>query len=195
MALLARRGRLCGRGQNLVVALGLTLGFLAVVVPSGVVAADIEVTVDEAKLIKLPERVATLVIGNPLIADATVQNGGVVVITGKGYGATNFIALDRTGAVLMERHIEVIGRADVVVVYKGVERETYSCAPVCQRRNTLGDTQGFFDNTLSQTIVRNGAAQTGSLAQVGAGQAGGGLGAPGGQVNQQGGATQGAPQR
>ena len=88
-------------------------------------------------------------------------------------------------------------RIDVVVVYKGMERETYSCAPVCQRRNTLGDTPGFFDNTLSQTVVRNGAAQTGSLAQAGAptGQAGGGLGGQGGQVNQQGGATQGAPQR
>ena len=27
-------------------------------------------------------------IGNPLIADATVQPGGIMVITGKGYGVT-----------------------------------------------------------------------------------------------------------
>ena len=46
---------------------------------------------------RLPERVATIVIGNPLIADATLQSGGILVLTGKGYGATNLLALDRVG--------------------------------------------------------------------------------------------------
>ena len=41
-------------------------------------------------------------IGNPLIADAVVQPGGVVVITAKSYGATNLVALDRTGATLSD---------------------------------------------------------------------------------------------
>ena len=52
------------------------------------------------QLLKLPEKTATLVIGNPLIADAAVQPGGVVVITAKSYGMTNLVALDRTGATL-----------------------------------------------------------------------------------------------
>ena len=60
----------------------------------------IAVNVDQAKLVKLPARVATIVVGNPLIADVTLQNGGIVVVTGKGYGATNFIAMDRSGEVL-----------------------------------------------------------------------------------------------
>ena len=38
---------------------------------------------------KLPDKVATIVIGNPLIADAALQAGGLLVITGKGYGTTN----------------------------------------------------------------------------------------------------------
>ena len=38
---------------------------------------------------KLPDKVATIVIGNPLIADAALQAGGMLVITGKGYGSTN----------------------------------------------------------------------------------------------------------
>ncbi len=49
----------------------------------------VTVHLDQAKLLKLPERTATLVIGNPLIADAAVQPGGVLVITGKSYGMTN----------------------------------------------------------------------------------------------------------
>ena len=55
----------------------------------------IAVYVDQAKLLKIPAKAATIIIGNPLIADVTLQSGGVVVVTGKGYGATNFIAMDR----------------------------------------------------------------------------------------------------
>ncbi|MCA6123202.1 pilus assembly protein N-terminal domain-containing protein [Bradyrhizobium sp. WSM 1704] len=111
----------------------------------------IAVNVDQAKLVKLPSGIATIVVGNPLIADVTLQNGGVVVVTGKGYGATNFIALDRTGQVLVDRQIQVEGPTDqLVTVYRGVDRETYSCMPVCQRRVTLGDGETYFKATMDQ---------------------------------------------
>ncbi|WP_175068373.1 pilus assembly protein N-terminal domain-containing protein [Bradyrhizobium uaiense] len=111
----------------------------------------IAVNVDQAKLVKLPGGIATIVVGNPLIADVTLQNGGVVVVTGKGYGATNFIALDRTGQVLVDRQIQVEGPTDqLVTVYRGVDRETYSCMPVCQRRITLGDGETYFKSTMDQ---------------------------------------------
>ena len=47
----------------------------------------IAVYVDQAKLVKLPAKVSTIVVGNPLIADVTLQSGGIIVVTGKGYGA------------------------------------------------------------------------------------------------------------
>ena len=122
----------------------------------------ISINVDQAQLLNLPDRVATIVIGNPLIADATVQSGGVLVVTGKGYGMTNLLALDRNGRVLMSRMVEVrgAGTSDIVTVYKGIERESYSCAPNCERRITLGDSPGFFNATLSQSGARNGQAQS-----------------------------------
>ena len=87
-------------------------------------ADAIAVNVDQAKLVKLPSRVATIVVGNPLIADVTLQTGGVIVVTGKGYGATNFIAMDRGGEVLVDRVIQVEGPTDqLVTVYRGVDRE------------------------------------------------------------------------
>ena len=96
--------------------------------------------VDQAKLIKLPEKVATIVVGNPLIADVSLQPGGTMVVTGKGYGATNVMALDRHGSVLVDRTVQVEGPTDkLVTVYRGVDRESYSCTPICQRRITLGD--------------------------------------------------------
>ena len=40
----------------------------------------IAVNVDQAKLVRLPTGIATIVVGNPLIADVTLQNGGIVVV-------------------------------------------------------------------------------------------------------------------
>lgn len=124
-------------------------------------ADTLTINIDQAQIMTLPDRVATIVIGNPLIADATLQNGGALVVTGKGFGETNLLALDRGGHVLLDKTIQVSGPGtkDLVVVYKGVERESYSCAPTCQRRITLGDSPAFFNATLSQSGARNGQAQ------------------------------------
>lgn len=138
--------------------LGLTaIALLMVPAQAGDIAPGerLNISMDEARLIKLPERVATIVIGNPLIADASLQPGGLAVLTGKGYGATNFIALDRKGNALVEKVIEVRGAIDTVVVYKGVNRETYSCAPNCQPVIAPGDGQQFFNQTLVQTTTRS----------------------------------------
>jgi hypothetical protein len=111
----------------------------------------IAVFVDQAKLLKLPAKVATIIVGNPLIADVTLQSGGIVVVTGKGYGATNFIAMDRSGDVLVDRQIQVEGPSErLVTVYRGIERESYSCAPICQRRITLGDGENYFKAAIDQ---------------------------------------------
>jgi Pilus formation protein N terminal region len=126
-------------------------------------ADSVTVNVDQATVMKLPERVATVVIGNPLIADAALQNGGVLVITGKGYGSTNLLALDRSGKVVMDKTVQVLGATgdDLVVVYRGIERETYNCAPNCERRITLGDSQGYFNTTLGESGARTGQATAG----------------------------------
>ena len=137
-------------------ALGLLLLVAATMAAGGALAADINVILDQAKLLKLPERVATIVVGNPLIADVALQSGGILVVTGKGYGVTNLIVLDRAGNVQMEKTVLVQGpRENVVVVHRGIERESYSCAPKCDRRITLGDSQTFFETAITQTGTRN----------------------------------------
>jgi Flp pilus assembly secretin CpaC len=141
------RNRAAARAGLLSLAAGLVMWpALALAAPEAVA-----VNVDQAKLVKLPGKVATIVVGNPLIADVTLQPGGIVVVTGKGYGATNFIALDRAGEVLVDRLIQVEGPSDqLVTVYRGVERESYSCLPICQRRVTLGDGGDYFKAAMDQ---------------------------------------------
>ena len=135
-----------GRGRRLISVWAWTIIFAATLGAQAAQGDSVTVNVDQAQVMKLPERVATIVIGNPLIADAALQSGGILVITGKGYGSTNLLALDRSGRVVIDKTVQCARRSsgDLVVVYKGVERETYSCAPECERRITLGDSQGYF---------------------------------------------------
>lgn len=143
----------------------------------------IPVELDQARLIKLPERATTVVIGDPLIADLSIQPGGLAVITGKGFGATNVIVLDKDGAVLAEHTVLVRGPSDpIVVVYRGSTRETYSCAPECFPRITLGDNDDYFSKVLDQSTTRNNqATAAGALPNAGGGASSGGsaVNAPG----------------
>ena len=88
----------------------------------------------------------TIVIGNPMIADVAVQKNGSMVVTGKSYGTTNLIAQDSTGAVIGESLIRVEAATDgVVLLQRGLERESYSCTPRCQPTLSLGDVQRHFE--------------------------------------------------
>jgi Pilus formation protein N terminal region len=119
----------------------------------------IAVNVDQAKLVKVPNRAVTIVVGNPLIADVTLQAGGLIVVTGKGYGATNFMAVDRSGDVLVDRVIQVEGPTDqLITVYRGVDRESYSCMPICQRRVNLGDGDTYFKSAMDQAVYLSSQA-------------------------------------
>ena len=150
--------------------LSAVLFLFAAAAPAGAVE-PIFVPMDQARILKIPDRTATLVIGNPLIADVTVERGGIAVVTAKGHGTTNIVALDGAGIVLMERPIEVKEPAGpTVVVYRGSTRQTYSCTPECSALVALGDTgKDYFDKdsfqeldpfkkTIEQTTTRNAQA-------------------------------------
>lgn len=140
--------------------LALSAALVLALSPVGAAAAEpIVAVIDQARLMKLPDRVATVIVGNPLIADVSVQPGGMLVITAKSYGTTNLVILDRAGNPLLDRLIQVRGpRDDAIVVFRGVERETYSCTPNCERRITPGDNPKFFDPGVAQVGAFSAAA-------------------------------------
>ena len=122
----------------------------------GARAENIAVVLDHAKVMKLPDGARTVVVGNPAIADVAVQKSGVMVITGKSFGVTNLIALDASGALIAESNVSVQPPvAGMVVVQRGLDRESYSCTPVCAPALVPGDGQSFFGNVNTQTTSRN----------------------------------------
>ncbi len=54
--------------------------------------------------------------------------------------------------MLVDLVIQGEGPTDqLVTVYRGIDRESYSCMPVCQKRITLGDGDNFFKATMDQS--------------------------------------------
>jgi hypothetical protein len=138
-------------------ALAAGLAFSASAAPNG--APAVTVMIDHAKVVKLPEKTQTVIVGNPIIADVTVQRNGILVVTGKSYGVTNLIALDAGGALLTESLISVQApNESLVTVQRGLERESYSCTPSCQPSLLLGDANKYFSEVGGQAGQRNSLA-------------------------------------
>ena len=153
-----------GRRKRRLSVLSATL--LASVVFGGAAAqADtVTVSIDKARVMRLPEGVATIVIGNPLIADASLQRGGILVVTGKGYGSTNLLALDRDGHIVLDKTVRVQGPAPAAIWWWSTVAS--SANPIAARRSasrriTLGDGTKYFTDTLEQSAARSGKAQPG----------------------------------
>ena len=90
---------------------------------------------------------------------------GAVLVGVAILGAVAASLSGRWPATLMEKQVLVKGPyAHTVVVYRGVQRETYSCAPFCEPRVTLGDGQNFFGTNLTQTSTWIGQVQGASRA-------------------------------
>ena len=122
-------------------------------------AESIEVTVDHAKVMRVSKPASTIIIGNPGIADATVQDATTLIITGKSYGVTNMIILDEDGQPIADTLLTVRAEAvNAVTVYRRTERETFSCSPNCERSLALGDGATTFGEVQSQVEQRNSFA-------------------------------------
>jgi hypothetical protein len=120
----------------------------------------LSVTLDQAKIARVPDGTKTLVVGSPIVADVTLLKGSnTMVVTGKGYGETNLIALDGSGNVLDEKTIRVEPAGSVLIVQRGMQRESYSCAPKCMPTVELGDGGDSFGLASGQITQRNSLAQ------------------------------------
>lgn len=93
----------------------------------------IGVTMNEAKIVKLARPADTIIIGNPAIADASVQDSRTIVLTGKGFGTTNLVILDTSGSPIIDEQVTVSrGDTNSVRIYRRSDIQTLSCTPYCE---------------------------------------------------------------
>jgi Flp pilus assembly secretin CpaC len=138
------------------------LAILAVVAaPAAALAesAPVTVKVNMARILRINAPASTVIIGNPGIADAAIQDPQTLVLTGKSYGQTNLIVLDSQGNPIADTLIEVVQeQAGLVTVYLGERRTSLACEPVCQPIIMLGDDKAFTSDTVNSARAVAAAA-------------------------------------
>lgn len=118
----------------------------ATVASNPVSAGDLIVRYDQSQLLRLPRPASEIIIGNPSIADVSLQGGNLLVVTGKTFGITNVIALDSDRNIIQDQRV-IVERDEhrVVNLHKGATRFTYSCSPTCETNLTIGDDKAYFE--------------------------------------------------
>lgn len=113
----------------------------------------LKVHVDRAAVVQVPDAVSSLLIGNPMIVDLTIQRTGLGVITGKAPGSTNLIALNERGDVISESEIVVAGygaRNHVTIIQAGKQgtRQSFVCAGQrCDEAISPSDSNAIYTET------------------------------------------------
>jgi Flp pilus assembly secretin CpaC len=123
-------------------------------------AADgVTVNVNMARILRINSPAATVIIGNPAIADVTIQDPKTLILTGKAYGETNLIILDSIGNPIADTLVDVVQQeANLMTIYQGASRTTMVCDPVCQPTPMLGDDPNYTSTALASSNMIDSAA-------------------------------------
>lgn len=138
--------------------LGATLGLVGMFAVTGAAIAEstLALDVDDAKLVKLAGEPSTVVVSNPMFADASIQGNKLIVI-GKNTGRTKIIVLDFDGKQLANVMVKV-QRAEnqVVSVYRAGQRRTFTCEPFCDQPLIVNDEGPRYKEQNEQITIKTG---------------------------------------
>jgi len=138
------------RALRFLMTMGVALASALLAAPGQAPAAPMEldssvtVVADQATMVALAGQPATVVIGNALYADISLEKG-MVFIHGRQFGTTNVIVLDKDNKELANFELHVVrGGSNNLTVYKAGEAYSHVCAPVCEGALQVGDNAGHF---------------------------------------------------
>ena len=163
-----RRKRFCCAYLGLVV--GVVAQLYTATTPSRA-ETDVTVRADQAKILSITGSPSTVVVGNPMIADVTLQ-GGILAVHGRHFGSTNVIILDNQGNQLTALHVRVVREVDnSVEVFKGgnegkiVGKYSYNCSPSCEATLMPGDDADYNGSVLAQITAKSKEAVSSGQSQ------------------------------
>tara|TARA_R110000868_G_scaffold125417_3_gene331324 strand:- start:3424 stop:4002 length:579 start_codon:yes stop_codon:yes gene_type:complete len=148
--------------------IGVTVGLYA----AQASAAGFTVEVNQSRALHLNAPAAAVMVGNPAIADVTVLGPQLVYVLGRGFGKTNFVALDAQGKQISAFDVDVVApSSSTVTLTRGAGQRTYNCTPRCERVVAQGDDSEAFTNAIQQSM--GVAAMAKSMATDSSSQQGG----------------------
>lgn len=127
-------------------------------------ADDLNVSWRQARVVKLAKPAASVIVGDPTVADVTLDDPTTVVVFGKTPGETNLIVLTASQELLLDWQLVVgpvtPGHVSVVASgEKGPSETLYSCGPErCTR--VLSPTDVQFSSSASSTTSASNTQST-----------------------------------
>jgi len=103
---------------------------------------------DEVRVVTFQRPIATVFVGNPTIADATVIDPYHAFLLGKTFGTTNLIALGPQSQTVANQQITVVNRGGgLVTLNKGAAQFSYACTRShCDASPLPGDQTQYFND-------------------------------------------------
>jgi len=127
----------------------------AISISASAFAGQFTIESGKTKPLRLTTEAASVVVGNPNIADVAVHNGKLIFISGKTFGTTNLMIFDKAGNTIYSNDIVVTtNTANLVTVNRGGSNFTYDCAPDCRASLSVGDSDAHFNSTSEQIQVQ-----------------------------------------
>jgi len=104
-------------------------------------AGYMSVIYEQATVVRLDRSAKTVVVGNPLIAEAMMVSDKILYVQGRAFGNTNVIAIDAEGNEVFNSQVTVGAPLYAqVTLYRGaMGQQNMACSPNCERTVTLGD--------------------------------------------------------
>lgn len=107
---------------------------------------------DKSKMISVSAMPGAVIVGNPSIADVSLQ-GTKVFVHGKSFGETNLIILDLDGNQIANFDVVTKHSADsTVALFKAGNRFSYTCMPNCEAQMQIGDPKYWMSDEIGGEV-------------------------------------------
>lgn len=167
-----RKDKTSKKPAGLKAMLALSAG-MAAFAATGAAASEFKVPMNETKPLHLSVPAATVMVGNPAIADVSVESTKLIYVMGRNYGTTNLVALDADGKTIVDMKLSVTAQgASAVTLTRGTGQLSYNCSPRCERVPVIGDNADSFETLMQQAASMDEAKAGASGGDGGAGGSG-----------------------
>ena len=149
---------LCKKAQSKRIAT--ILGSTLLVFGSQAQAEEMMVSMDHTIPMNFSKPVASVVVGNPFIADVMAHSENMFFVVGKTMGTTNIVALDGEGNTISDMTVHVVSpEAKRLSLYRSTSRASYNCADGCQLTPIPGDDSVSFGAIQGQNSTKVSSAK------------------------------------
>lgn len=123
--------------------------------------------VSEVKVYNTGVPIASVAVGDSLIADARPDSPTSLFIFGRSQGTTSILLLDKDGNLINDLIVNVTqSRGSVLSLYRGSDRSSFNCSPDCQPTARLGDSSESYNEALQQIQALSNARGESTEAKI-----------------------------